>query len=684
MKIRKFTILTLLSSLCLVPGCDKSSNNGEEKVVKFHTGYEGLVIENQKPNKNGLISKPVVSDSSYNVYGYYLDSSFEEEFDFEKEISKETHVYVKVLKGTGQQDSPYIIESGINLNALTHFGSEVNAYVNIVNDLSLISKWTHDYENTVFNGTINGNGHKVTLETGEEIVNNTGVFYKFGNSASVKNLSVVGNIEGIKCSTGALVNYNYGTIENVTTYGTELHASNGFSNGVFLMTKYDSEDIDLVIEDHGTVGILETLSKGGAGAISGTNYGTIRNCTNKMRVSATIGAGGMTGINHGLIENCYNQGAIGTTGNNSVNSSYIRDHAYDYSYIGGMAGVNYGTIKQSINLNQIFVARLPWTYNDAPVGQSDFIDRIRVGGIAGANFGDYDEDEEVYNGGIIQECVNYGRVMGDMQVGGISGYSSGYIADCFSAGYVGGRNSIGAIVGWQPGDKSTDHKGTVTNCVGFSRVNEGSASSVVDYEGNSYTTTKLTNASSSASSNVADHFKIAKYATNSVYHNNSGNIDPLDPLTGENTSISSTATMGTKVYDQVGFKNNQETGLWFYEDKGLTSAMVGINKSWQIFLNVRLAWQNKTITIVNGETTTTINGIAGIDYINTVLEQNEDKYVSSWDANLSGVIPGRGLPNISVESNQKVIWVTEKDNENAIWDGLLKENITVYPMIVSI
>ncbi len=681
MKIKNISLLSVLVSLCLVPGCKNTGTPSGQAEAIFHTGYEALAIENQKPNKDGLVSKPVIQDSTYTIYGYYTDESFENEFDFEKKINAPTDIYVKVLKGTGEATNPYIVESGLNLTSITHFGSEVNAYVEVTKDFEVVSKYTKDYESTIFSGTFIGNNYKVTLKS--DVINNTGLFYKTSENAVIKDFKVEGNVEGSHASTGALVNTNHGTIENIVTYGTELHASNGFTNGVFLMTKYDSEDIELVIEDHGTVGKLDTLNKGGAGAISGTNYGTIKNCVNKMRVSATIGAGGMAGINYGLVENCFNQGAIGTTGNNSVNSSQIRDHAYDYSYIGGMAGVNYGTIKKSVNLNQIFVARLPWVYNDAPAGQSDFIDRIRVGGIAGANFGEYNEQEKTYSGGIIEECANYGRVMGDMQVGGIAGYSNSYIADCFSAGYVGGRSSIGAIVGWQPGDNKDDLVGTVTNCIGFSRVNEGSANSVVDADGNNYTVTKLTNATSGAPSNVADHFKIARFASNSVYHNNSGNINPIDPDTQENTSISSTATMATKAYNQVGFKNSVETGLWIYEDTNTVTGMIGINKSWQVFLNVRLAWQNKTITVVNGDNQTTINGIAGIDYINTILVEKEGKFTSDWDANLSGAIPGRGLPEVNAGAGQKVIWVTEKDNPNSIWDGLLTDNITVYPMIIN-
>lgn len=682
MKLKRISLITLLTSLCLISGCGNSNNsNNGEAIVNFHTGYEELKLESQKP-KNGKISKPEITDSAYTVYDYYSDPLFEKKFDFNSNITGTTNVYVKIIKGNGSENNPYIVESGLNLNVITHFGSEVSGYVEVTKDLTVISKYTEDYALTTFNGVFYGNGNKITFDANE--INNTGIFYKIGEDAKLSSFSLAGNINGVKASTGAVVNYNYGLIEEVTTYGSEFHTSNGYSNGVFLQTKFDEEDIELVIEDFGTVGVLETLNKGGAGGISGTNYGTIRNCTNKMRVSATIGGGGIAGINYGDIENCYNQGAIGTTGTSAVNSSHIRDHLYDFSYIGGMAGANYGSIKQCANLNQVFVARLPWIYNNAPAGQSDYINRIRVGGIAGANFGEYDEDTQTYDGGIIEECVNYGRIHGDMQVGGIAGYSNSYIANCFSSSYIGGRNSIGTIVGWQPGDKEGDHVGIVTNCIGFMRINAGGSSTVVDINENQYNVTPLTNASSSSSSNVYDHFKLAKYATNSVYHNNSGNINPIDPLTNENTSVSSTATMGEKAYNKVGFADGIETGIWHYEETKDTTAMIGINRSWQVYLNVRLAWQNKTITVVNGDSIYSISGIAGIDYLNTILEEEDGKYTSDWDSNLSGVIPGRGISSISVEAGKKIVWVTEKGNIKTQWDGLLRDNITIYPMVVDV
>ena len=120
MKMKNISLLSILVSLCLIPGCKNTGTQSGQAEAIFHTGYEALVVENQKPNKDGLVSKPNITDSTYTVYGYYSDESFENEFDFNQKITGPTDIYLKVLKGTGEESNPYIVESGLNLNTITH------------------------------------------------------------------------------------------------------------------------------------------------------------------------------------------------------------------------------------------------------------------------------------------------------------------------------------------------------------------------------------------------------------------------------------------------------------------------------------------------------------------------------------------------------------------------------------
>ena len=672
------SVIILLFTITVLFGCKKEKENGPTVDQGFVTGYDGVTINDA-----------TLEASKGKVYGFYADEGLTEVVSNPKEYKKQ--IFVKLLVGSGTEEDPYLIESSNSMMSLTHMGSEVTGFVKVTKDFTASSIYNEAYEKTTFSGKFDGQGHSIHFNEENQALVNTGLFYKIGKEGEVRNLKLYGSIQATQASTGALCNYNDGAVEGIETFGTSLHASNGYNNGVSLMTVWDEETGKVVI-DHGTVGLLETLSKGGVGGIAGTNNGVITKCVNRMNNRATIGAGGISGINYGLISECFNAGAIGTTGNNSVNSTTIRDHEFDFSYLGGISGANYGTIRQCVNSNQVFVARLPWKFDDAPAGQSDYIDRIRIGGIVGANFGEYDTIEEAYVGGIVTECANYGRVHGDMQVGGIAGYTSGYIANCEVISPIGARSCLGGIAGWQSGDKPGDRIPVVTNCIAITRVAAGSAQSVVDEAGNSYTAVKLIQLSSSVSAtNIDEYYHIAKYATNCIYHNYGGTSYPINPATGaqDENSTNSTATMSATAYSVVGFMNGVESGVWhpFLADpannKDVT-AIVGFNTSWQAYLCEYLSWQAKTITYVVDGVSKTIKAVAGVNYITTVVSKSGGTYVSGLASNYSAAIADRSLPQdaISLASGEQLIWVTTQGDASTKWDGLVTKDITIYPMAV--
>lgn len=666
-------------SLVTLAGCGNKQQIGEELIV-FDTGYESISIEPIKPSGE-KIAQPTISESDVTVFGFYSDPLFQEEFDFNKPISNGLTIYIKLLKGLGTEANPYIIESGSSLLALTSLNVDTNIYASVSKSFETYTHDSEAYEGLTFNGVFEGNGHTIDIKNDENYQSNTGIFFKIGENGVVKDLVVRGEISGVKASTGALCNFNYGLVENVETIGTSYHASNGCNNGVSLMTTFNEETGEIE-KDFGTVGMLATLEKGGAGGISGTNYGTIKNCINKMMIKATIGAGSMAGINYGTIINCFNRGAIGTTGNYSVNSSQIRDPEFDFSYFGGIAGANFGKIHQCVNGNQVFAARLPWLFNNAPLGQSDFSNRIRAGGIAGYNYGTYEGDN--CTNGIITECSNYGRVHADMQVGGIAGYSNGYIENCFSSSYLGGRSSVGTIVGWQGGSVAGSKIGTVKHCLGFGRVMKGTfPATMQDAAGNTFTGEQLTD-SKNGGSNVNDYFKTAKYASQCVYHNNCGNENPIDPETGDNTSTTTTAIMAKSVFDFINNKDDDNNDLWSYCDTSVCTAIAPFGTSWQVYLNVIPAWQVKTITCVVDGTTTTIKAVAGVLYVGNNATKSGDAYTCSLNSNLSCVVTGRGLPSraIDVPTGYTLKWTTVQNDESAVWDGVVRDDITLYPIAI--
>ena len=64
--------------------------------------------------------------------------------------------------------------------------------------------------------------------------------------------------------------------------------------------------------------------------------------------------------------------------------------------------------------------------------------------------------------------------------------------------------------------------------------------------------------------NKNEYYKTAKYASKCVYHNNSGNENPIDPETGSNTSISTTAIMSEAAYEQVNHLDDSNNNIWNY------------------------------------------------------------------------------------------------------------------------
>ena len=180
-----------------------------------------------------------------------------------------------------------------------------------------------------------------------------------------------------------------------------------------------------------------------AGGIAGVSIGTITNCDNSGKISASGGkfnnAGGIAGSNAGTITDCTNNCAIAAYGG----------HLSEHDYAGGIIGYNMD-------------ARITNCANSGDVSASgDY--KICAGGIAG-----YNEYVYEYEYSTITNCANSGDVSAsggsDNYAGGIAGYSdSGKITNnAHSDGNVsvsGGHdnNYAGGIAGYNDGT------GTITN-----------------------------------------------------------------------------------------------------------------------------------------------------------------------------------------------------------------------------
>lgn len=152
--------------------------------------------------------------------------------------------------------------------------------------------------------------------------------------------------------------------------------------------------------------------RGNIGGIVGHNEGTIENSSFTGIVKGRDTVGGLVGFN-GTMGNIIN-----STFNGQINGE---------TKVGGITGYNAGTILRSINKSQI----------------NSIIDinnhyHTDIGGIAGVNIGVIDGAKNTGNIGYISTGYN---------IGGIAGRQSGYITESINYGKVFGKKEVGGVVG---------------------------------------------------------------------------------------------------------------------------------------------------------------------------------------------------------------------------------------------
>ena len=266
-------------------------------------------------------------------------------------------IYSPFSGGDGSESNPYLIESEAQLKFLSVSVNEglntyEGKYIKLNNDIQLDSnkQWTPiGNETTEFKGMFNGNGKTISGIYISNSLTNQGLFGIVGESGIIYNTKSEGSI---------------------TASGT-------------------------------------------SGGIVGNNKGTIKRCTNNVKVSKAANIwilGGVTGKNEGTVIECINNGEV--TG-------------YDTS--GGIAGINFGIIKKCINKGKI---------------TSSY---FTAGGIVGLNGYYSTANPKVYGTGYIYNCYNIGTITAPSYVGGLigaQGYNSSVAKSYIYNSYSINTNSI--------------------------------------------------------------------------------------------------------------------------------------------------------------------------------------------------------------------------------------------------
>ena len=163
-----------------------------------------------------------------------------------------------------------------------------------------------------FSGTFDGNGHTVTLDI-EGNSANVGLFRKLGGGATVKNVTVAGQVTATgKNNVGGIAGNADG---NVTIENCKNTASIKGSKAVGGILGYSEPRSGFVtISSCANMGSVSGTRKQ-VGGIAGNVVGThiIRNCYNQGDISDGAGILGR-GTKGVLVENCYTVGSVETNG----------------------------------------------------------------------------------------------------------------------------------------------------------------------------------------------------------------------------------------------------------------------------------------------------------------------------------------------------------------------------------
>ena len=260
--------------------------------------------------------------------------------------------------GSGTAGNPYQIASNADLLALAANTGDYSKCFILTADIDMEGQIFTEaiiaadtvagsyFDGTAFNGTFDGNGHKITNFTINGGTNYyIGLFGYLDQGGSVKNLGIKDcNVSG-SVSVGGLVGWNEGTLTSccatASVSGTEylvggLVGSNGVGS--------------IISNCYSTGPVSGSSGSQYVGGLVWQNDGSIINCYSTGLVSGSYSyyVGGLVGQNDGSISDCYSAGSVG--------SSFT---------VGGLVGYNYdGSISNC--------------YSTGPVSGSS-----RVGGLVG-------------------------------------------------------------------------------------------------------------------------------------------------------------------------------------------------------------------------------------------------------------------------------------------------------------
>ena len=370
--------------------------------------------------------------------------------------------------GAGLADFPYFISNQSQLQLLSEYLDNRHQYIHfaLANDISLAGNWTpigyFDSTSTEltahFQSNFDGNGFSINgLSITSDVQNGeaTGLFASMNNRASIRNLTVSGNISfsttaEIRSVGGICGVLLGGNIDNCVSHvnisvkspnDVEAGGIAGLMNRGKISNCRADGDINASVKD--SVGSNYAAAGGVAGAA--TSSGSVTACVSHANVSAEAYSNAFAGGVVGSLSN--NVSLTGCQADGTIAASSATSDRYA-AYAGGIVGrISFSRSVQGCLSNaNVFASAFNTAY---------------AGGIAGLIRGSPGGTESILN-----SCIAYGEIKavsaGSVEstgtcAGGIAGYvTCTQISDCNSSANIaasgGFHSQAGGLIGLVGGD----------------------------------------------------------------------------------------------------------------------------------------------------------------------------------------------------------------------------------------
>ena len=251
--------------------------------------------------------------------------------------------------GSGTQEDPYLISTEKHLRNINAANTLLDGkHLRLTADIRLSSPWLPIGKGfNSFGGIFDGGGHTISqLTLNDTRYDYAGLFGLLNHCGVIRNLTVETSAEGIaashpQASSGVIVGYNMGQVENCTARGIVKAGSAvggivGTNKGIIRnCTNYATIDVK------NSSGQANKLSGGGIAGISTTVDASLKDvllsgCQNKGPVTVDgagyVRAGGIAAYSgsSARIEDCTNEAAVSASASNVLDGGEV--------YAGGVVG----------------------------------------------------------------------------------------------------------------------------------------------------------------------------------------------------------------------------------------------------------------------------------------------------------------------------------------------------------